>query len=94
MGGSQPRVKLAVSQPDWRHGRAALAGQRAGQSSGRAELRAAAARVRVDGRVPRNAAHRVIVKALHSDRRQYVEPSELADAERLFIALKPLFIED
>jgi hypothetical protein len=35
----------------------------------------------------------IIIKALHSDRRQQVKPNELAEAERLFITLKPLFIE-
>jgi hypothetical protein len=37
--------------------------------------------------------HNVIVKALHTDRLRHVEPRELAEAERLVIALKPLFIE-
>jgi hypothetical protein len=33
----------------------------------------------------------VIVKALHSDRAKHVTAAELAEAERLFISLKPLF---
>jgi len=35
----------------------------------------------------------VIIKAMHYDRRQQLKPAELAEAERLFIALKPLFVE-
>jgi hypothetical protein len=35
----------------------------------------------------------VIVKALHSDRAKHVTADELAEAERLFIDLKPLFDE-
>jgi uncharacterized phage infection (PIP) family protein YhgE len=35
----------------------------------------------------------VIVKALHSDRAKHTTAAELAEAERLFIALKPLFDE-
>jgi hypothetical protein len=35
----------------------------------------------------------VIVKVLHSDRAKHVTAAELAEAERLFIALKPLFDE-
>jgi hypothetical protein len=35
----------------------------------------------------------VIVKALHSDRAKHVTAAELAEAERLFIVLKPLFDE-
>jgi len=34
-----------------------------------------------------------IIKALHFDRRQQIKPNELAEAERLFITLKPLFVE-
>jgi hypothetical protein len=34
----------------------------------------------------------VIVKALHSDRAKYATAAELAEAERLFIGLRPLFI--
>jgi hypothetical protein len=33
----------------------------------------------------------VIIKALHSDRAKYVKAAELVEAEKLFIALKPLF---
>jgi hypothetical protein len=35
----------------------------------------------------------VIIKALHSDRAKHTTAAELAEAERLFIALKPLFDE-
>jgi hypothetical protein len=35
--------------------------------------------------------YNIIVKALHSDRAKHVKPEELAEAERLFIDLKPLF---
>jgi hypothetical protein len=35
--------------------------------------------------------YRTIVKALHSDRAKHVTAAELAEAERLFITLKPLF---
>jgi hypothetical protein len=38
--------------------------------------------------------YRGIVKALHSDRAKHVTAAELVTAERLFIALRPLFIED
>jgi hypothetical protein len=37
--------------------------------------------------------YRVIIKALHSDRSQHVSSAELAEAERLVVALRPLFIE-
>jgi hypothetical protein len=36
----------------------------------------------------------VIVNALHSDRAKHVTADELAEAERLFIALRPLFDEE
>jgi hypothetical protein len=38
--------------------------------------------------------YRAIVKALHSDRVQHVTPGELKAAERVFITLRPLFIDD
>jgi hypothetical protein len=38
--------------------------------------------------------HALIIKALHSDRSEHVSKAELAAAERLAIALRPLFIED
>jgi hypothetical protein len=38
--------------------------------------------------------YRAIVKALHSDRVQHVTPAELKAAERVFITLRPLFIDD
>jgi hypothetical protein len=37
--------------------------------------------------------YRVIIKALHSDRSQHVSSDELAEAERLAVALRPLFVE-
>jgi hypothetical protein len=37
--------------------------------------------------------YRVIIKALHSDRSAHVSAADLAEAERLAIALRPLFIE-
>jgi hypothetical protein len=37
--------------------------------------------------------YHVLVKALHSDRRQQVSSAELAEAERVAVALRPLFIE-
>jgi hypothetical protein len=37
--------------------------------------------------------YRVIIRALHSDRNQYVSTAELAKAERLAVGLRPLFIE-
>jgi hypothetical protein len=42
--------------------------------------------------IPRN--HSVIVKALHSDRMKQCTADELKEAERLAIALRPLFSED
>jgi hypothetical protein len=36
----------------------------------------------------------IIIKALHSDRTKQVGPPELAEAERVAIALRPLFDED
>ena len=38
--------------------------------------------------------YRIIIKALHSDRSQQVSSAELAEAERLAVALRPLFIEE
>jgi hypothetical protein len=35
--------------------------------------------------------YRIIVKALHSDRAKHATAAELAEAERLFIAMRPLF---
>jgi hypothetical protein len=37
--------------------------------------------------------YRVLIKALHSDRSQHVSSAELAEAERLAVLLRPLFIE-
>jgi len=37
--------------------------------------------------------YRVIIKALHPDRGRHVSSAELAEAERLAVALRPLFIE-
>jgi len=41
---------------------------------------------------PRN--YHVVIKALHSDRSKHVTAAELAEAERMITALRPLFIED
>jgi hypothetical protein len=41
--------------------------------------------------IPRN--HSVLIKALHSDRMKQCTAAELATAERLAIALRPLFDE-
>ena len=38
--------------------------------------------------------YRVLIKALHSDRSKHVTAAELATAERLVVALRPLFDED
>jgi len=37
--------------------------------------------------------YNVIIKALHFDRRKQIDASELAEAERVAIALRPLFDE-
>jgi hypothetical protein len=37
--------------------------------------------------------YHVIIKALHSDRRKHVSEADLQEAERLAVALRPLFIE-
>jgi hypothetical protein len=37
--------------------------------------------------------YRVLIKVVHSDRSQQVSTAELAEAERLVVALRPLFIE-
>jgi chromosome segregation ATPase len=40
---------------------------------------------------PKN--HNVLINALHPDRRKHVSPAELAEAERVCVSLRPLFIE-
>ena len=37
--------------------------------------------------------YRVIIKPLHSDRREHVSSEELKEAGRIAVALRPLFIE-
>jgi hypothetical protein len=38
--------------------------------------------------------YRVLIKVLHPDRARHVTPAELAAAERIITALRPLFDED
>jgi hypothetical protein len=43
------------------------------------------------GQIATRKTYSVIVKTLHTDRAKHVTPAELAEAERLYIGLKPLF---
>jgi hypothetical protein len=41
-----------------------------------------------------SSSYRTLIKALHSDRTKHVSSAELVEAERLCVALRPLFIEE